>query len=217
MRNAFEVCMVALLLAACQSSSPETMAQMPDGDSMAAPQSAAEPAADTAEASATVGRQGFETRMEDGRLWVLRPNQEPSEKHVTLIGAGPGGVTIMALDRDTALAYLATKPGFDVRIEDGRVWVLRPGQEPSEKHVTLIGAGPMGTTLKAIDSDTALAYLATVPGFEIQIENGRVWALRPGQEKDEKCVTAIGVGPRGSTVKAVDRATLDAYLAALGK
>jgi hypothetical protein len=158
---------------------------------------------------------GFRVAVEDGRLWVLKPDQEPHEKHITLIGAGPGGMTIKALDKDTALEYVAAKPGFSVHVEDGRLWVLKPGQEKGEKHVTLIGAGPRGMTIKALSKDTALEYVATKPGFEVTIEDGRLWVLKPGQEKHEKHVTRIGAGPNGMTVKAVDRDTLDAYLAAL--
>jgi hypothetical protein len=105
-------------------------------------------------------RPGFVTLEEAGRLWVLRPGQEKSEKHVTLVGAGPRGMTIKALDRNTALEYIAARPGFQVTVEAGRLWVLRPGQEKSEKHITLVGAGPLGTTLKALDRETIEAYLA---------------------------------------------------------
>lgn len=156
---------------------------------------------------------GFEVAVEDGRLWVLKPGQEQSGKHVTLIGAGPRGMTLRALDQDTALEYLATKPGFEVSIEDGRLWVLKPGQEKAGKHVTLIGAGPQNMTLRALDMDTALEYLAAKPGYDVQAEEGRVWVLKPGQEKTGKHVTKIGAGVRNATVRGVDLETLDGYLA----
>jgi len=109
-------------------------------------------------------KEGFLVDMEDGRLWVRKPSQEKSDEHVTLIGAGPGGVTVKAPDRETAIAYLGTVPGFHVEIADGRIWVLKPGQEKTEKHITLIGAGPAGVTIKAVDRDTAREYIEAVSG-----------------------------------------------------
>ncbi|MGM0476961.1 MAG: hypothetical protein ACQERR_07265 [Pseudomonadota bacterium] len=160
-----------------------------------------------------LNRAGFKTSVEDGRLWVLRPGEEKSEKHATLINAGPRGMTVKALDRETALEYLATKPGFEVSVEDERLWVLRPGEEKSEKHATLINAGPQGMTVKALEQETAQEYLATRPGFEVEVEDNRIWVLRPGEEKSEKHSTLIGAGPLGMTVKALDDETALAYLA----
>lgn len=156
---------------------------------------------------------GFQVEVDDGRLWVLKPEQEKSGKHVTLIGAGPQGMTLRALDRDTALEYLAAKPGFEVEVQEGRLWVLKPGQEKSGKHVTLIGAGPQSMTLRALDMDSALEYLAAKPGFNVEAQDGRVWVLRPGQEKSGKHVTKIGAGPQNATLRGLDVETLDAYLA----
>ena len=156
---------------------------------------------------------GFEVEVEDGRLWVLKPGQEKSGKHVTLIGAGPQGMTLRALDQVTALEYLAAKPGFDVEVEDGRLWALKAGQEKSGKHVTLIGAGPQNMTLRALDMDTALEYLAAKPGFDVQAEDGRLWILKPGQEKSGKHVAKIGAGPKNATLRGVDTETLETYLA----
>lgn len=102
----------------------------------------------------------FRTEVEDGRLWVMQGNQQKSDKHVTLIGKGPGGMTIKAPDKDTAYAFLAYRKGFVTEIEDGRLWVLRDGQEKAEKHVTVIGKGPAGLTIKALDRETIDAYLA---------------------------------------------------------
>jgi|GEM_PF-4619222 len=107
---------------------------------------------------------GFQTSLDDdGRLWVLRPGEEKKEKHITLVGAGPDGKTIKALDRQTALKYLSCKPGFETLFDDdGRLWVFRKGeeQERPEKHVTRVGVGPLGTTVKAKDRETLDAYLA---------------------------------------------------------
>ncbi|SEL30578.1 hypothetical protein [Ectothiorhodospira marina] len=110
--------------------------------------------------NASYDKPGFHTEVEDGRLWVLRPGQEKSEKHATLIAAGPEGMSVKALDRETALEYVATKPGFEVKMVEGRLWILKPGQEMSEKHVTRIAAGPQRTTLKALDNETMEEYLA---------------------------------------------------------
>jgi len=169
-------------------------------------------------AQKTVHKAGFITQIEDGRLWVFRTGQSTtkSDKHITLIGAGPGGMTIKALEKETALAYVAAKAGFEVEIEDGRIWVFPAGQamEKSDKHATLIGAGPRGMTVKALDKQIALKYVASAPGFVVDIDDGRIWVFRidEPQVKSDKHVTIIGAGPRRMTVKANDRATLMAYL-----
>ncbi|MCG5513853.1 hypothetical protein [Ectothiorhodospira shaposhnikovii] len=108
-------------------------------------------------------RPGFRVEASDGRLWVLKPGQEKSGEHVALIGAGPQGMTVRAVDRDTALEYLAAKPGFQVEAKDGRLWVLKPGQEKSGNHVARIGVGPLGSTVRAVDAETMEAYLAAQP------------------------------------------------------
>ena len=58
------------------------------------------------------------------------------------------------------MASRALAPGFTVEVdEDGRIWVFRTGEpaEKSEKHITRVGAGPMGSTLKALDRDRQIA------------------------------------------------------------
>ena len=102
------------------------------------------------------------------------------------------------------------KPGFVTEIEDGRLWVLRPGEEKAEKHISLIGAGPEGMTLKALDRKTAIEYLATRPPYTAEVDGEAIWILAPTQEKTDNPVTSSG-GPGGMTLKAVDQATLDAY------
>ncbi len=174
-------------------------------------------------AAAAAAEPTFITEMEDGRLWVFRGDKKPekSEKHVTLIGAGPGGVTLKSPDRETLMAYLTHKPGFQTELEDGRLWVFKAGakKEKSEKHVTLIGAGPQKMTIKAPDMETAMAYVVAAPGFVTELEDGRVWVFRKGAavpaEKPEKHITLVGAGPRGMTLKGLDRDTLDAYRSAL--
>lgn len=110
-----------------------------------------------------LSKPGFVTFEEEGRLWVLRPGEEKGEKHVTLVGAGPDGMTIKALSKTTALEYLATKEGFIALVdEEGRIWIFREGEptEMPEKHVTRIGAGPLMTTIKAVDREVLDAYMA---------------------------------------------------------
>lgn len=109
------------------------------------------------------------------------------------------------------------KPGFKVEVVDGRLWVLLPGEEKTEKHITLIGAGPNRMSIKAKDRKTALMYLASKPGFKVDVdEDQRIWVFTADEamEKSEKHITRIGVGPLKSTLKAKDRETLDAYMAA---
>jgi len=67
------------------------------------------------------GRAGFEVFWDDGRLWVFaeasdalaeyRAKGEPA-KRVTLVGAGPGGVTLLGADRETLDRYMteSTRP-----------------------------------------------------------------------------------------------------------
>lgn len=128
--------------------------------------------------AAEYAKDGFETFLEDGRLWVFATGAEELKqllsagelaKHVTFIAAGPGGITLKAPDRDTAVLYLSTQPGFAARMEDSRVWVFRAGAEELAvfdagdelaKHVTRINAGPLRTTIKAPDTETIDAFLA---------------------------------------------------------
>lgn len=123
-------------------------------------------------------RPGYATRVEDGRLWVfLAGSKEWKEflehgepaKSVTLIAAGPDGMTIRSSDRDTIDGYLAHKSGFYTQVVDGRLWVFEEGSddlkaflehgEPA-KSVTRIGAGPNGMTIRSADAQTIDAYLA---------------------------------------------------------
>lgn len=62
----------------------------------------------------------------------------------------------------------ATRPGFVSYVVDGRLWVFKAGSKelaefetdgPSDKHVTRIGGGPAGMTLKAPDGATIDAFM----------------------------------------------------------
>ncbi len=125
-------------------------------------------------------RDGFETRMEDGRLWIfqtaskdLAKFDEHGElaKHVIRPGAGPGRITVKAPDTETLDAYLLSRPGFVTRIEDGRLWVFKSGSDEFKKftehgelakHIIRPGAGPNGMTVKSPDAETLDAYLTAL-------------------------------------------------------
>ena len=130
--------------------------------------------------------------------------------------------------------YLCTRPGFDVFIRDGRLWVFRPETEAlaqfrdagePAKHVTVPGGGPHGLTVKAPDMDLLLEYLASPEGFVGVVRDDRIWVFRvwdaglagfKAGAEPAKHVTRVGAGPRGRTLKAVDRETLDAFQAVTG-
>ena len=72
-------------------------------------------------------------------------------------------MTIKALDKNTALEYIASKPGFEVAVDDdGRLWIFPAGaaKEMPEKHITRVGAGPLGSTIKCADRETLDNYMA---------------------------------------------------------
>lgn len=134
--------------------------------------------ADSATIDAWVAAKGgFFVKEDEGRLWIFRSDDpalaeflagtEPA-KMVIRPGAGPGGVTLKALDAETISAYLAAKDGFVTFIVDGRIWVFRKdAPELAEfrsggeiaKNVTRPGAGPDGMTVRAPDVETLDAYL----------------------------------------------------------
>ena len=130
--------------------------------------------------SVPLAKPGFVTLVsKDGRLWVFRPgSKELTEyfkagelaKCVTLPAAGPLGMTVKSPDRETALAYLAAKPGFVTVVRNEFVWILTPGSKDLAefrsagelaKCVTRPGVGPCGTTVRSADSATIDTYLAT--------------------------------------------------------
>jgi hypothetical protein len=125
------------------------------------------------------GKYGFVTFEEKGKLWVFRHGSkeladfrakgEPA-KSVTLVGRGPNGMTLRAPDKQTAIDYLYGKVGFVVWTDaENRLWVFRSGSKELAdyyakgelaKHVTRLGAGPGGITIKAPDGETIDAYTA---------------------------------------------------------
>jgi hypothetical protein len=188
-------------------------------------------------------RDGFETFVRDGRIWVFRPGSkelaefeksgEPA-KSVTRPNAGPMGMTVKGPDADTITEYLGAKSGFVTRAKDGRLWVFRDGAKELEefqkggelaKHVTRPGAGPKGITIKAPDTETAVDYAVACDGFATFVRDGRIWVFRPGSKElaefeksgePAKSVTRPLAGPMRMTVKGPDVDTIDAYVGAVG-
>ena len=139
------------------------------------PAGAAQPDAAAAEKYA---KPGFYVALEDGRLWVLREGSEElaqflehgePAKQVVRPAAGPDSITLKSVDAETLSEYVLTRPGFWVKMEEGRLWVFREGSEEltqflehgePAKQVVRPGAGPDGITLKAADAEVLDAYLA---------------------------------------------------------
>ncbi|TWT39044.1 hypothetical protein [Blastopirellula retiformator] len=113
----------------------------------------------------------------DGRVWVFpEASQAWSEfvaqgepaAHVTKIGVGPNRETLKTRDAGVIEAYLVAQPGYVTQIADGRLWVIRADSDDLKeftangelgKHVTKIGAGPMGMTIKSSDAETIDSYM----------------------------------------------------------
>jgi len=151
------------------------------------------------------------------------------------VGEGPLGISLRSPDAETVDAYMYTKPGFVVSVEDGRLWVFKAGSEALAdwrksgdlaKRVTQIGEGPGGITLMGPDSETLTEYKVAADGFITVVDKGgRLWVFRPGSDEylefqksgePAKRVTRIGEGPGGVTLMGPDSETLEAYLASVG-
>ncbi|MEX2673814.1 MAG: hypothetical protein WD294_17075 [Phycisphaeraceae bacterium] len=132
----------------------------------------------------------------------------------------------VATEQPTAVTEVATeavhehdRPGFVTSVEDDRLlWVWPDGAEREKpvKQVRLVGAGPDGLTIVAPDQETATRYLATKPGYQIDLAENRLWVWRDDQqpEKTAKQVRMVAAGPRGTTLVGQDRQTLVDYLTA---
>ncbi len=123
------------------------------------------------------------------------------------------------------------REGFVVEMEDGRLWVFHEDSEDYKqfletgepaKQVVRPGAGPGGITLKSTESATIDEYLFTLPGYFARMEDGRLWIFKTGTEELEeflvsgepaKQVVRPGGGPYGMTIKAVDAAIIDEFMA----
>jgi hypothetical protein len=200
------------------------------------------PAISAAAGEGPFAKEGFVTVLKNDRLWVFRQDSEALAvfetqgelaRHTTQIGVGPAGMTVKAADKETILEYLAAKPGFVTRVEDGQVWVYRSagrellavleGGEPTVA-VTRENAGPMDATLIGPDEETLDEYIAWKPGFVTHVVDGRLWVFHGGSQALKtfaaegelvQHVTRVGAGPGGMTVKGPDRETIIDYVTAL--
>jgi hypothetical protein len=121
-------------------------------------------------------RPGFESFIEDERLWVFKhPSPQWSDfvkigepaKSVTWIGSGPDGMTIRGPDADTLLGYIGMTQGFKVIPVKGVVYVFRDPSDELDKYedfgrmttrVEMEGGGPNGSTIVSTDQATIDAY-----------------------------------------------------------
>lgn len=186
---------------------------------------------------------GFDTLVNEDRVWVFREGSQEFatvssggelSKHVTRVNAGPLEATLKAPDNDTLDEYITSKEGFVTRVVEGRLWVFHEGSSDLRvfeskgelaKHVTHVGAGPSGMTIKAPNHETIVDYITKVDGFETFVNSeGRLWVFRQNSDelnhfyntgKPEKHVTLVGAGPLGLTIKAPDTETADAYVRVL--
>lgn len=96
---------------------------------------------------------------------------------------------------------------------------------------TVIAVSGCETAHAVYEGEVAVSYSEGAksswakPGFAVFEEDGRLWvfakgdpAVREFKKNGElaKCVTAIGAGPEGRTVKSPDQKTIDAFRAAYG-
>lgn len=124
------------------------------------------------------------------------------------------------------------RPGYDVQVAKGRLWVFRAGSkdgaaflatgEPA-KSITRPGAGPEGMTIRAVDAETIDGYLHSTCAFAAFVDQGRLWVFRDGSKDLEsflahgepaRSVTRPGAGPGGMTIRSGDAETIDAYMTA---
>ncbi len=191
-------------------------------------------------ASATHAKPGFAVYERDGRLWVFHEDSEHEAtflavgepaKSVTMIGVGPGGKSIRAIDKDVVVAYLAAKPGYHTEVKNGRVWVFREGSEDHDRYLaegepgkcyTAIGVGPLGATVRSESKDHVAGWLTAKPGYHTELVDGRVWILEEGSEAHQefaangeigKNYTSIGTGPMGMSLRSDSRETVYAWAA----
>lgn len=186
---------------------------------------------------------GYMTEVVDERLWVLKigskaHNQflktgEPA-KSVTLIGEGPTGMSVRSDSKATYIEYMARKSGFATEVHDERLWVFKKDTEAYEqfqevgepaKCYTMVGAGPMGLSVRSDSKETIMDWATSAPGFNTYLVDERIWVFVPGSEAETeflsvgepaKNATKINAGPMGMTVKSIDFDTINAYLAAVG-
>jgi hypothetical protein len=124
------------------------------------------------------------------------------------------------------------KPGFLTRMEDGRLWVFRAGQQaleyidgplPGDASIRP-AAGPDGLTVKSTDMEIIDEYLLSTDTFIVRLQDGRMWVFRAGSQAWQNYLTSGPpadrvtrplAGPDKRTIMAADGETLDDYLAAI--
>ncbi len=123
-------------------------------------------------------REGFETLVDGRVVWVARPGSGELQailakgapaNAISMEGAGPAGLTVRGVDRETVQEYCYARDGFVTSVVDGRLWVFKAGSADLEtfrksgepaKSVTRPGKGPGGITLRSGDAGTLDAYMA---------------------------------------------------------
>jgi hypothetical protein len=188
-----------------------------------------------------LSKPGFITFEEDDRLWVFRAGAKPLVDYVTngelaihtsMPGAGPGGMTVRAPDKETIVDYLTCRPGFATKVVNGQLWVFRTGskdwkmfQEEGEpaKQVTRPLAGPLGMTIRSTEGAIIDEYLTAKQGFITIVDDGRLWIFREGSKELAeyrkagelaKQVVQPGAGPGGITLRSPEKETIVEYLTA---
>lgn len=133
--------------------------------------------------TAAYERAGFETRLDKGgRLWVFESSSQALSDydskgapavHTVRPLAGPGGITIKAVEGATIDAYLLARPGFVTRIDKrGHLWVFAAGSPELSQfdtkgapavHTIRPLAGPNRMTIKAVEGATIDQYMQADP------------------------------------------------------
>jgi len=152
--------------------------------SLPAPAAPAAPAAPKPPPAPGVGvgpfsKPGFRTFDEGTRVVVFRLGDKQMaayQQSGKLAGEvtdpnGPAGLTLAAANPDTLKEFQMSNKDFVLRLDNGRLWVFRSGSADLvnlirygelAKHVTRVGGGPGGVTIKSGDYETIDAYLASL-------------------------------------------------------
>lgn len=125
----------------------------------------------------------FVTIKWQDQLWVFKPNSEEVRQAmdgmfpvdpVLSDEPGPDGMPLRAVSQQLLLEYQATIPGYEAHLDEDALWIFRARSQAAaayqagnldrlnESRVIKNGAGPAGTDLKAPDSATLEAYLASL-------------------------------------------------------
>jgi len=159
------------------------------------------------------------------------------EKHATRIVSHQGRVmTLKAEDPMLFEAYLGEKPGYTVRLIDGKLWVFEEGSEalaaieaggsPPGDHATRVQAVKGAVrTYKAAEAETLTGYLASTKDHAAMVIDGQLWIFDPASEAyeaahegevPEKHATRImSLGGKVMTLKSPDADVLSAYVDAV--